>query len=116
MSFGTSLRIACGSYAVRDAGRARVSRRNPAVRPCRPLSRLLGERERAADAHENRPPPGRRRRASARSTTLSHRGMSAPFRTNGDCALRRCTDEGHLVLGVDQPHDVVGDALGVGRS
>jgi hypothetical protein len=47
----------------------------PVVRPCRPLSRLEGGRERAADAHENRPRPGRRRRASARSTILSHRGM-----------------------------------------
>ena len=92
-----------GVTAVRDAGRARVSRRNPlCVLAARSRACWEGGRKRAADAHENRPRPGRRRRASAPSTILSHRGMrSAIPHKWGLCAEAQRWRRGHAAPGLN---------------
>ena len=79
MGFGASLRIACGSSrsSRRTQGAALVASLPPAPAPV--VSPTGGER--AADAHENRPPPGRRRRASAR--VRNYRGSRHDVADNG---------------------------------
>ena len=63
-----------------------------------------------------RPAPATRCRRRPAPSALSRSAAGGRRRRpNGDCALRRRADEGHLILGVDQPHDApLGDALGVG--
>ena len=87
MSFGASLQIARGRFRAvrRTQGAALVASLPPAPVPVR----FPDRRERAADAHEGRPPPGRRRRASARAANpISPTACAAPFRTKGDARLR----------------------------
>ena len=68
-------------HAGRSAGGVLAARPVPVRFPDR--------RERAADAHEGRPQPGRRRRASARAANpISPTACAAPFRTKGDARLR----------------------------
>ena len=86
-----SLRITCGSYLRSATQGARMwspqaSRASlPPARACR----FPRQGERAADAHENRPQPGRRRRASARSATLSHRAMSSAIPHKWGCGAAK---------------------------
>jgi hypothetical protein len=93
MSFGTSLRIVCGSYCG-PRRRARAGETpQPVMRPCRPLSRLEGGRE-GGSGRQTRmridPPPretAQGNRAQQQQPYLTA-ACAAPFRTNGDCALR----------------------------
>lgn len=87
-----SLRIACGSYlrsAMQGARMWSPQASRASLPPALALVVFPDRGERAADAHENRPQPGRRRRASARSATLSHRAMSSAIPHKWGCGAAK---------------------------